>query len=320
MFGNGWSEEKMKGRVRRLPKIKKTHELSYELKVEKAMNKKVVTLTPNHTMVDVRKVLKNRRISGVPIVESGRLTGIVSMEDLINCLTAGSMDKTVKEIMTEKVVKLLSDEPLIHAIHKFDKYGFGRFPVVDRNSGKMVGILTKNDIINCLLRSLESMYQAKEKKESRRYRTVRFFEDLPSDRTTLTLKYHVEGGNFKKAGERSDQLKENLLKLGYSEEYIRRLIIAVLEAEMNLAIFTSGGDIIAHIEPGKIAVTVIDDGPGIPDIDLAMQPGYSTAPEFVRELGFGAGMGLPNIKKCTDEMRLESCVGKGTNLEFAVYS
>jgi anti-sigma regulatory factor (Ser/Thr protein kinase) len=93
-----------------------------------------------------------------------------------------------------------------------------------------------------------------------------------------------------------------------------------LEAEMNLAIFTPGGDIIARVEPGKITVNVIDHGPGIPDIKLAMQPGYSTAPDFVRELGFGAGMGLPNIKNCTDEMKLESRVGKGTNIEFSVYS
>jgi len=110
------------------------------------------------------------------------------------------------------------------------------------------------------------------------------------------------------------------LKFGYNAEHIRRLIIAVLEAEMNLAIFTPGGDIIARIEPGKITVKVIDGGPGIADIELAMQPGYSTAPDFIRELGFGAGMGLPNIKRCTDELKIESCPGKGTNLEFSVYS
>jgi CBS domain-containing protein/anti-sigma regulatory factor (Ser/Thr protein kinase) len=310
----------MKGRVRRPPKIQKTHELSYEIKIKAAMNKAVLTLNPNHTMADVRKVLKNRGISGIPIVESGRLKGIVSIEDLIHCLTHGLMGERVKNIMTDKVVALFSDEPLIHAINKFDRYGFGRFPVLERDTEKLVGIITKKDIIQCLLKTLESLYQAKESKASRRYRITRLLEDLPSDWTTLTLKYHVEGGDFRKAGERSDQLKGNLLKLGYSDEYIRRLIIAVLEAEMNLAIFTPGGDIIAQIEPGKISVNVIDHGPGIPDIELAMQPGYSTAPDFIRELGFGAGMGLPNIKNCTDEMKLESGVGKGTNLQFAVYS
>lgn len=310
----------MKGRTQDSPKILKTQELSYELKIKEAMNKKILTLNPNHTILDVKKILKNRRISGIPIVRSSRLVGIVSIEDLIHCLTSGLMDERVRNIMTTEVITLFSDEPLIHAINKFDRFGFGRFPVVDRDSGKLVGIITKKDIIHCLLRTLESLYHSREKREGRHYRTSRLFEDLSSNWTTLILKYRVEGGNFKKAGEQSDQLKENLLKLGYSDDHIRRLIIAVLEAEMNLAIFTSGGDIIAQIEPGKITINVIDHGPGIPDIELAMQPGYSTAPDFIRELGFGAGMGLPNIKNCTDEMQLESGVGKGTNLKFAVYS
>lgn len=308
----------MKESGRHLPKIHKTYELSYALKIKEAMNKKVITLDPSHTMADVRKILKNHRISGVPIVHSRRLVGIVSIEDLINCLRNGSMDKKVGEVMSDTVITLFSDEPLIHAINKFNNKDFGRFPILDRDSGKLVGIITKKDIIQCLLRTLESLYHEKESKEALTYRAPRLFDDLPSDCTTLTLKYHVDGGDFRRAGERSDQLKENLLKLGYSDDSIRRLIIAALEAEMNLAIFTSGGDIIAQIEPGKITVSVIDHGPGIKDINLAMQPGYSTAPDFVRELGFGAGMGLPNIKNCSDEMKLESRVGKGTNLRFAI--
>lgn len=310
----------MKGMVRRRPKIKKIQELSYGLKIKEAMTKKIIALGPDHTMADVRKLLKDRRISGIPVVESGRLSGIISIHDLIDSLVSGSMDNKVKEIMTEKVIVLFSDEPLIHAINKFDSYGFGRFPVLDRENGNLAGIITKKDIIQCLLKTIESLYQAGERKQDRRYQVAHLFGDLPSDWTTLTLKYHVQGGDFRKAGEKSDQLKENLLKIGYPADYIRRLIIAVLEAEMNLVIFTSGGDIIAQVEPSKIAVKVIDHGPGIPDIELAMQQGYSTAPDFVRELGFGAGMGLPNIKKCTDEMKIESCLGKGTNLEFAIYS
>jgi len=310
----------MKGRVKHLPRIQKTQQLAYELKIKEAMNKKVLTLSPEDTMLDVKKILKNRRISGIPIVQSKKLVGIVSIEDLIRCLSAGLMNEKIKNIMTAKVVALFSDEPLVHAINKFDRYGFGRFPVLDHDTGKLVGIVTKKDIIQCLLRALEIHYYAQESKRKHRYRADSLFKEILSDWTTLTMIYHVKGGDFKKAGEQSDRLKENLLKLGYSDEYIRRLIIAVLEAEMNLAIFTSGGNIIMQIERGKITVRVVDHGPGILDIELAMQPGYSTAPDFVRELGFGAGMGLPNIKNCTDEMRLESIVGKGTNLEFCIYN
>lgn len=310
----------MSGVGRQKVKIQKTEELSYKLKIKAAMNKKILTLNPNHTVVDVRKILKKHRISGMPIVDSGRLLGIISVEDLIKCLASGTMDKRVTDIMTvtDKIVTLFSDEPLIHAINGFNRYGYGRFPILDRDSGKLVGIITKQDIIRCLLQALESLYHAKEIKESRQIQVSRLFDDLPSEGTTLTLKYHVKGGDFKRAGETSDRLKENLLKLGYADEKIRRLIIAVLEAEMNLAIYTTGGEIIARIEPKKIIVNAIDDGPGIADIELAMLPGYSTAPDFVRELGFGAGMGLPNIKRCTDDMILTSSQGSGTNLEFSI--
>jgi CBS domain-containing protein/anti-sigma regulatory factor (Ser/Thr protein kinase) len=309
----------MKGRVKNLPRIQKTQQLAYELKIKEAMNKKVLTLNPEHTMLDVKKILKNRRISGIPVIQSKKLVGIVSIEDLIRCLSAGLMNEKVENIMTAKVITLFSDEPLVHAINKFDRYGFGRFPILDRDTGRLVGIITKKDIIQCLLRALEIHYHTQESRRGHRYRADTLFKEVRSDWTTLTMIYHVKGGDFKKAGEQSDRLKENLLKLGYSDEKIRRLIIAVLEAEMNLVIFTSGGNIVAQIELGKVTIRVVDHGPGIPDTELAMQSGYSTAPDFIRELGFGAGMGLPNIKNCTDEMKLESDVGKGTTLEFCIY-
>jgi len=309
-----------RGGRRRLPGIQKTEQLAYEIKISEAMHKKVLTLTPEDTMQDVKRILKDRRISGIPIVHSKKLVGIISIEDLIRSLSAGLLDEKVKHVMTANVETLFSDEPLIHAINKFDRYGFGRFPILDRDTGKLVGIVTKKDIIQCLLRVLEIHYLAQEKKRRHRYRADRMFKDIRSDWTTLTMVYRVKGGDFKKAGEQSDRLKENLLALGYLDEDIRRLIIAVLEAEMNVVIFTPGGNIIAQIELGKITIRVVDHGPGIPDIELAMQPGYSTAPDFIRELGFGAGMGLPNIKNCTDEMKIESTVGKGTTLEFCIYN
>jgi CBS domain-containing protein/anti-sigma regulatory factor (Ser/Thr protein kinase) len=309
---------RLKEKSRRFPKAKKTQQLAYSLRIKEAMNKKVLTLTTGHTMMDVRKVLRDHRISGVPIVESGRLLGIVSIEDLINCLRSGAMERAVEDAMTTEVVTLFADEPLIQAITMFGKHGFGRFPILDRTTGKVVGIITKKDIIQCLLKSLQSLYHAKESRKKSSLEAGRLLCDLPSDGTALTLTYAVKGGDFRKAGEKSDQLKESLLKLGYSDDEIRRLIIAVLEAEMNLVIFTPRGEITVRVEPCRISVRVSDDGPGIADIELAMRPGYSTAPDFVRELGFGAGMGLPNIKKSTDEMRMESSPGMGTNLEFAV--
>lgn len=134
------------------------------------------------------------------------------------------------------------------------------------------------------------------------------------------MHYCIKGGNFDHAGEASSQLKRNLQTLGLPPDAIRRIAIASYEAEMNLVVFTEGGELVACVEPRKVTINAVDIGPGIPDIELAMQPGYSTAPDWVRELGFGAGMGLPNIKKCSDEMKLESKVGVGTNLQFTVHT
>ena len=100
---------------------------------------------------------------------------------------------------------------------------------------------------------------------------------------------------------------------------IRRVTVATYEAEMNIVIFTDGGEIVAEVGPNRIRIEALDKGPGIPDIAQAMQPGFSTAPTWVQEMGFGAGMGLPNIQNCADEMKLESTVGVGTHLELIIY-
>jgi anti-sigma regulatory factor (Ser/Thr protein kinase) len=130
--------------------------------------------------------------------------------------------------------------------------------------------------------------------------------------------YEVNGDDFTQAGEASAKLKALLKQLGYNADATRRISIAMYEAEINMVIHANGGEITAEIFPGRIDVTCADTGPGIPDVELAMREGYSTAPDEVRSLGFGAGMGLPNIKKYTDDMKIESVVGVGTKLHMTV--
>lgn len=298
-----------------IPQLTKTQELVYELRVVEAMKVHVFTITPEQTMEDVRNLLRDKRISGLPVLEGDNLVGIISIEDLLKCLREGKINDKVKDRMTRNIVTVYADEPLTSAINRFGVHGFGRFPVIDRQSRKLLGIITKGDIIRCLLSRLEVSHRDE---EISRYRAGHLFEDIVSDRSVLELRYRVAGSDFQKAGEQSSKLKKNLLRLGVPPEEARRITIASYEAEMNIVVFTPGGELIAHIEPEKVTVTAVDQGPGIPDINLAMQPGYSTAPDWVRELGFGAGMGLPNIKNCTDEMNLKSEPGKGTNLEFTV--
>ncbi len=294
----------------------KIQDLAYELEVNEAMCRDLMTVTPDTTMSEVREFLRQNRISGLPVVEHEKLIGIISIENFITCIMNGGIDETVSENMTPEVKTLYADEPLIHAVSKFEEFGYGRFPVLDRDTKKLVGMITKGDVIRCLLEKLHISYH---EEEIHKYRASHLFEDITSDDTTLILQHRIPGGDYKSAGKQSAHLKVNLRRLDISPQIIRRVTVASCEAEMNIIVFTEGGELTVCVEENKIQVNAIDHGPGIPDIEKAMQPGYSTAPDWIREIGFGAGMGLPNIKSCSDEMRLDSTVGKGTNLEFVVY-
>ena len=134
------------------------------------------------------------------------------------------------------------------------------------------------------------------------------------------IKFHfdVDGDNFSSAGEASVQVKRMLRQIGISADVIRRVSVAMYEGEINMVIHADGGDADVLVEPNKITIILADKGPGIADIELAMTEGYSTAPENVRSLGFGAGMGLPNMKRYTDDMKIESVVGEGTTVTMTV--
>lgn len=135
----------------------------------------------------------------------------------------------------------------------------------------------------------------------------------------ISLHYDVSGTDFTCAGEASGKIKKALKELGFPSALTRNVAIAVYEGEINMVIHGGGGIIDVVITPDCIAIELADQGPGIPDVALAMQEGYSTAPDNVRQLGFGAGMGLPNIKKYTDEMVIETEVGKGTTIKLKVF-
>lgn len=135
----------------------------------------------------------------------------------------------------------------------------------------------------------------------------------------IKLSYDVPGDDFTRAGEASGKVKRRLRKLGYNSDAIRRVAIAMYEAEINMVIHANGGAVDVEIHPDRVDVTLIDQGPGIPDVEKAMQEGFSTAPANVRNLGFGAGMGLPNIKKYTDEMKIETEIGKGTTMFLSIH-
>lgn len=135
----------------------------------------------------------------------------------------------------------------------------------------------------------------------------------------IKLTYNVSGDDFTRAGEASSDVKGKLKKMNVPPDAVRKVAISMYEGEINMVIHGGGGVIDVEISPDCISIVLADQGPGIPDVSLAMQEGYSTAPENVRQLGFGAGMGLPNIKKYTDEMIIETEVGKGTTIKLKVF-
>lgn len=134
----------------------------------------------------------------------------------------------------------------------------------------------------------------------------------------MQLEYQIEGGDFSNAGYASSQIKKILKQLNVDSAVIKRIVVALYEAEVNVVAHAYKGKIFAEITTDEVELKVVDEGPGIPDISLAMQEGYSTASSKVREMGFGAGMGLPNIKKNADIMEIDSKVGIGTSVRIVV--
>ena len=134
----------------------------------------------------------------------------------------------------------------------------------------------------------------------------------------INFHFAIDGNDFTSAGKASVQVKKLLRQLNFDSDTIRRVSVAMYEGEINMVIHADGGDADVNVHDNYIEVILADRGPGIPDIELAMQEGFSTAKDNIRSLGFGAGMGLPNIKKYTDDMRIETEIGKGTDLYLTV--
>ena len=290
-------------------------QLGHELRIRDAMNRNIVMVPPDTPMSQLRPVLRENRIAGIPVMEEDKLVGVVSVEDMVNWMTTGSRDCPVSDRMTRPVKTVYADEPLVHAVRGLREFGFFHFPVIDRNSGKVVGVITREDVITRLLSRLEVEYH---EEEIRHYRASHIFEDIVADKCALLFHYYLAGQDFEGAGACSSGLKKTLKRLGVHPEIVRRTAIATYEAEINTVIYANAGEVTARVDTNQIRVAVEDQGPGIEDIARALQPGFSTAPDWVRELGFGAGMGLHNIQNCADEMNLTSTVGQGSRLEITI--
>lgn len=277
-------------------------ELTLRLKIHDVMTTRLILAEKRDSLRHIQQLMKINRITGVPIVEGKRLVGMISVDDIIQALDGGYIDDACEHHMSRQLIVLEDDMPLSLGISYFEKYHYGRFPVLDKNN-ELVGIVTSRDILTGLLVELnKEMEQLEERlgphKESGTDRWVREFT--------------VHKFDFEHAGTASGTIKKELKDRGLDPKPLRRVAVASYEMEMNLIVHSNGGTLSVAHSPEETVLEARDTGPGIEDLDKAMTEGWSTANDWIRSLGFGAGMGLPNIKRVSDDFHIESVVGRGT--------
>jgi len=271
-------------------------ELIYRLKVKDVMCREVTTAGRNTPLREIQQTMRRRGITGMPIAESGRLFGIVSMDDIIRALEGGYIDESAEMHMSRKLIFLEEDMPVSFAISYFEKYSYHRFPILDKTN-KLVGIITSRDIITRLLVEIN--------KEMERIERI----SIPAPdalQGKASMEFRVIRNDFENAGHASTEIKKLLKQRGTDVKIIRRVSIAAYELEMNLVVHSDGGTISIEIDEQKIVIVSRDGGPGIQDVELALKEGWTTANEWIRSLGFGAGMGLPNCRRVADQFTLVS--------------
>jgi CBS domain-containing protein/anti-sigma regulatory factor (Ser/Thr protein kinase) len=277
-------------------------ELIYRLKVKDVMTRKLVSVPLGTTMRAVQHLMRVKSITGVPVVSDKRLLGIVSMDDIIQALDFGYINEPVQDHMTKNLIVLEDDMPVSFAISYFDRYRFHRFPVLNKDK-ELVGIVTTRDISTRLLWEINHEVENLERTNL----STKITDGLSRDVQTFSILKH----DFENAGFASTEIKKKLRQSEVFPRTIRRAAIASYELEMNIVVHSNGGRIIAEYGPDEVVITSEDTGPGIQDIDRAMEEGFSTANEWIRSLGFGAGMGLPNVRSVSDDFSISSSP-KGT--------
>jgi len=282
-------------------------DLIYSLKVKDVMTTKVVTARRDESLRRVRVLMRENDITGVPIAEEGRLFGIVSIDDIVTAVDEGHIDDPAERRMTRNVIVLEDDMPLSFAVSYLNKYRFRRFPVLNKER-ELVGIITSKDVTRALLVEINREVLRMERQQAQA-------GSAPSggDLVFRTARYDFEG-----AGRASTEIKKALKRLNLDPKLIRRIAGACYELEINQVVHSSGGSISCSIRPDSVTIVAADGGPGIPDVDLALQEGWSTANEWIRSLGFGAGMGLANVKRVSDQFSIESSAGAGPVVRAAI--
>ena len=299
-------------------KLTLVNELIYEIKIKEAMSKKVIFFKENATFREIQLKLKEKKISGVPILDNVKnIIGIVSIDDVITALDKGYVDNKITDYMSRDVITVPQNISVVSAINRLEKFKVGRLPVTESSDSKrIVGVITLSDILNRLLVVVQSIA---EKVEDKEIKNTQISHDLIKHIVKKPLHFEVKGDDFDSAGRVASITKKYLQKLGIRKDIIRRIAIVCYEAEMNICLHSLGGSMTIEVNnDDNMIIYAHDKGPGIPDVKLALKPGFTTASEKIRALGFGAGMGLPNIKRYADKLEIKSSLETGTELKAII--
>ncbi len=283
-------------------------DLLFKLKIKDVMTTEVITVKRTDSLRTVQHLMRDNRISGVPVAEDQRLFGIISIDDIIRALEGGHIADRVDRHMTTNLVVLEEDMPLSFGISYFEKYKFGRFPVLSRNN-YLVGILSSRDVSTTLLQELSKEYGKIE---------ARIPHQTAPSSGPVMRRFHVNRYDFENAGKASYAVKKLLMERNLSPAIVRRTAVAAYEMEINQVVHSVGGTLSCSIDAQHIELLAVDDGPGIADVNLALEEGFTTANEWIKSLGFGAGMGLTNIRRVADEFAIHSSQGNGTTVRAVI--
>ena len=283
-------------------------ELIYQLKIKDVMSTSVITAGKKDTLRHIQGVMKENSITFVPITEDKKLIGLVSIADILTALDKGHIDATAEEKMTRDIIVLDADRPLSFAISSLNKYRYNHFPVINKEN-ELQGIITAKNVISTLLVEINREVLKLEK----------IHQKIDTGGAYSEMEFASEKHDFESAGHASTEIKKTLKKREIDPQIIRRVAIASYELEINLVAHSDGGALGCSIQGDKVTVVATDNGPGIPDVNKALQEGWSTASELVRSLGFGAGMGLANTKRVSDEFTISSKVGEGTTVRSVIF-
>ena len=281
-------------------------ELLQRFKVRDVMKRKILCVSRGTPLREAQRIMRENRISGVPVAEDDRLFGIVSVNDIINALDGGWIGDTCEAHMSTNLVVLESGMPLAYALRYFSNYTYGRFPVLDSDR-KLVGIISQRDVMRALLLELSVEIRKLERKVSNRT------EERPSDKY-FRREYAVLHNDLANAGKAANDIRQILKEKKVDRSIARRVAVAAYELEINICIHSHGGVLTFILAGDEITVQAKDRGPGIADIEWACRDGTSTANDWIRSMGFGAGMGLSNSTRVADAFDIQSELGKFTKV------